>query len=101
MISSAKDLRPSDLKLRWMLMASSCADSAVGDLLGGNSLPSLPLRENTVFLKGSAHGYHVLYMCLFPDIECEKSSQLTFFFPILFSFIACVVDAVLCLEMGN
>lgn len=44
-----------------------------------NSLPSLPLRENAVFLKVSASGYSVLFMCLFPDVECEKSSQLTFF----------------------
>lgn len=81
-------------------MVSSCANRAVGDLLQVNSLPSLPLRRNTIFLKGSAHGYSVLFMCLFPDIACEKSSQMTFF-SVLFPFIACVAVAVLCLEKGN
>lgn len=55
----------------------------------------LPLRKNAVLAKAAAGGCDVLFVCFFPDVECEKSSRLTFFFfPVLFSFISCVGGAV-------
>lgn len=54
---------------------------------------SLPLRKNTLLVTVSANGFDLLFMCLCPDTEYEKSSQLTFF-PVLFSFISCVGGAV-------
>lgn len=55
----------------------------------------LPLRKNAVLAKAAAGGCDVLFVCFFPDVECEKSSRLTFFF-FLFCFHLLAVLVGLC-----